>query len=337
MRTIFRHVPMLMTSAFIISCTPAAPIKDRDAGNMTLSICTSSCNGTKASSPASEEAVRSIQVLMFKDGVLYGCGAAEGPHVELMASDGVYDIYAFVNDPYDWVSETDVTEEQILSSRSMLEDNSMSSLVMFGYKHEVQVDKSTETVMIPVDRLVSKILLKEIRTDFSENPYFKGKSLKINRIYLSNIMGSCTYSLKPEGSPPPDDAWFCRLGEEEIPETLKPLTSDEGLDMTIPDGGTARLSRVFYSYPNGCISDSSSDSWEPRRTRLVIEAVLDGRECWYHITLPPMMPNVTYMINSCTIKNMGGSSPEEHLGPACEVSLTSSLSWEETYSVEEES
>ena len=150
-------------------------------------------------------------------------------------------------------------------------------------------------------------------------------------------MGSCTYSLKPEDNPSSDDAWFGRLGEEEIPETLKPLTSDEGLDMTIPDGGTAKLSRVFYTYPNGCISDSSSDSWEPRRTRLVIEAVLDGRECWYHITLPPMMPNVTYLINSCTIKNMGGSSPEEHLGPACEVSLTSSLSWEETYSVEEES
>ena len=327
---------MLMISAFIISCTPAEPVKDKDAGNVSLCISASSCQGTKASSLASEEAVRSIQVLMFKDGVLYGCGAAEGSDVVLMASEGFYDIYAFVNDPYDWVSDTDMTEERIMSSQSLLEDNSISSLVMFGHQ-EVHVDKSTETVMIPVNRLVSKILFKEIRTDFSENPYFKGKSLKINKIYLSNILGSCTYSLQPANSPSSDEAWFGRMGTEEIPETLKPLTSDEGLDMTIPDGGTARLSRVFYSYPNGCISDSSSDSWEPRRTRLVIEAVLDGRECWYHITLPPMMPNVTYLINSCTIKNMGGSSPEEHLGPACEVSLTSSLSWEETYSVEEES
>ena len=337
MRTIFTHVPMLMISAFVISCTPAESVKKKDAGNVTICISASSCNGTKASSPASEEAVRSIQVLLFQDGVLYGCGAAEGSDVELMVSDGVYDIYAFVNDPYDWVSDTDVTEEKIMSSQSMLEDNSMSALVMFGYKHGVQVDKNTGTVMVPVDRLVSKIMFKEIRTDFSENSYFKGKSLKINKIYLSNILGSCTYSLQPEDSPSSDDAWFGRMGTEEIPETLKPLTSDEGLDIMIPDQGTSRLSRVFYTYPNGCISDSSSDSWQPRRTRLVIEAVLDGRKCWYHITLPPMMPNVTYLINSCTIKNMGGSSPEEHLGPACEVSLTSSLSWEEIYSVEEES
>lgn len=328
---------MLMTSAFVISCTPAETVSDNDVGNVPVFISASSCKGTKASSPASEEAVRSIQVLMFRDGVLYGSGAAEGADVELMVSEGVYDIYVFVNDPYDWASDSDVTQEGIMSSESLLEDNSMSSLVMFGHKSAVRVDRSTKMVMVPVDRLVSKVLFKEIRTDFSENPYFKGKSLKIKKIYLSNILGSCTYSLSPEESPSPDDAWFGRMGTEEIPEGLKPLTADEGIDITIPDEGTAKLSRVFYTYPNGCISDSSSASWHPRRTRLVMEAELDGKECWYHITLPPMMPNVTYFINSCTIKNIGGTSPEEHLGPACEVEITSSLSWEETYSVEEES
>lgn len=337
METILRPVLTLVTSVFMISCTPAETINGNDGGHVPVSISASSSKGTKASSPASEEAVKSIQVLVFKDGILYGSGAAEGSDVELMVDEGFYDMYVFVNDPHDWASDKDVTEEGIMSSESLLEDNSMSSLVMFGHKSAVKVDKSTETVMVPVDRLVSKIMFKEIKADFSENPYFKGKSLEIRKIYLSNILGSCTYSLKPEDSPSPDDAWFGRMGTEEIPEGLKPLTADEGLDISVPDGGTAKLSRVFYAYPNGCVSDSSSSSWHPRRTRLVIEAVLDGRECWYHITLPPMMPNVTYFINSCTIKNMGGASPEEHLGPACEVTFSSSLSWEETYSVEEES
>lgn len=328
---------MLMTSAFIISCTPAAPIKDRDAGNVTLSICASSCNSTKASSPGSEEAVRSIQVLMFRDGILQGSGHAEASDVKMMVGEGIYDIYVFVNDPTEWASDPDVTEEEIMSSQSLLEDNSMSSFVMFGYRHGVRVDNGTGLITVPVDRLVSKIVFEEVRTDFGDNPYFKGETLEIKRIYLSNILGSCSYSLTPDGSPPDDGIWFCRMGAEDIPDALKSMTADDVIGMTIPDGGSQNLSKVYYAYPNGCISDTSSDNWSPRRTRLVIEAVLNGEQCWYQITLPPMKPNVTYCINSCTIKNMGGTSPEEHLGPACEASLTTSLSWEETYFVEEES
>ena len=334
MKTEIKLILMYLVTFLVISCTSAGIIEDKKVREVEISI-SASYNRTKASSPGSEEAVKDIQVLLFKDGKLYGSGSAEGSDVELMAAEGIYDIYVFVNDPYDWAGSSDMTEESILASRSMLSDNSMSSYVMFGYETSIMIKENTDMIKIPVTRFVSKVVLKEIKSDFSENPYFKGKTLEIKRIYLSNILGSCPYALKPEEDPSKDDIWFGRLGTEDIPEALKIFSSDDGLEIAVPDGVTESLSKVYYTYPNGCLSDSSSQSWSPRRTRLVLEAVLDERKCWYHITLPPMMPNVTYIINSCTIKNIGGMSPEEDPGASCEVELKSSLSWEDIYSVEE--
>lgn len=337
MRLFIGSVLLYVLSLFLTSCSKYDKVIYDEVRNVSISINTESYNRTKASSPGSEEAVKNVQVLLFKDGKFYGSRASDSTDVKFMVNDGTYDIYVFVNDHEDWISDADITKEKITSSRSLLSDNSTSSYVMFGHQTSFVVNKNTSNVTIPVNRFISKVILENLRTDFGENPYFKGKSLEIKKIYLSNIYGECPYSMVPEDNPSADDIWFCKMGTEDIPEYLKPLTSDEGLDIILQDGESEKLSRVYYTYPNGCISDNSSGSWSPRRTRLVIEAVLDGTKCWYHITLPPMLPNVTYIINSCTIKNMGGTSPEEHLGPACEVTITSSLSWDETYLVEEES
>ena len=69
----------------------------------------------------------------------------------------------------------------------------------------------------------------------------------------------------------------------------------------------------------------------------MIEATLDGQECWYHITIPEMKPNAHYRITRCTIRNIGGKSPEKHLELAPVTFTMQEDDWDSTYYVEEES
>lgn len=337
MKTSALLVIISAASAFCVSCMRDAGNGSTDGRMMTLSVSVESGWSVKGSVPGDESAVNEMQIVLFRDGVLYASASSDEATHDLTVSPGTYDLYAFVNDPADWHSRPDLTEDMIMNSLSSYSDNSLSSFVMFGHSPSVKVDENHPSATIHVDRLMSRIVLENITADFSSNPRYKGCSLIIRNIYITNAIGTCPYSLMPASSPSSTGVWYNRMTPEDCPENIKAMTADKGLDITIPDGSSKNVGRVYYAYPNGCVSDSDSDTWQARRTRVAIEAVLDGKECWYHITLPSMEPNASYVISNCTIKNLGGKTPEDNSWPSCEAVITESLNWNNTFTVEEES
>lgn len=324
---------MILAAAMMTACS-----KDGSGGEESASVMMTCLTiGIEGASVtrADEEKINSLQVLLFKDGVFCCSGSSDCGSVDITAAKGTYSIYAFVNDPREWSSVPDISEAVIFGSSSSFADNSPSSYVMFGYLPSFEIKGEPVSVTIPVNRFASKISIEETAVDFSGNAGYKGCSLTIRRIYLSNVLGTCPYSMIPSGAPSADDVWYNRMGFEGSSESITSLTSDTELDITIEDDSSKDLALSYYAYPNGCASDSFSDIWEARKTRVVIEAALDGQECWYHITIPEMKPNAHYRITRCTIRNIGGTSPEKHMEPA-DISFTMQVEdWEKTYTVEE--
>lgn len=337
MRTSDILVYMPAVLAVCISCMRDPEIGSTDGEPLTLSVSVDSGNISKGTSSGDEEAVNGVQIVLFRDGILYASASSGKGTVDLKVSKGEYDLFAFVNDPSDWISRPELTEEMILNSASSYSDNSLSSFVMFGSHPSLEVDDKYTSVHVHVDRLMSKIVLEDIAVDFSSNTHYKGCGLLIRNIYLTNVIGNCPYSLIPSAAPSSTGLWFNRMGPEDCPAPIDAMTADKGLEITVPDGSSKNIGLIYYAYPNGCISDSDSGTWQARRCRLAIEAVLDGKECWYHITMPPMKANSSYIIRSCTIKNIGGRSPEDNSWPSCEAVITESLNWDHTFTVEEES
>lgn len=323
--------------AVCISCVREAETGSTDGLTMTLSVSVESGHSVRGSSSDDEDTVNDLQTALFKDGVLYASASSRGSTSDLTVSPGTYDLYAFVNDPVDWASREGLTTDMIMNSASSYSDNTLSSFVMFGRATSIVVDEQHTSATVFVDRFMSRIAFENITVDFSSNPLYKGCGLTIRNIYLTNIIGTCPYSMVPSSDPSHAEVWYNKMKPEDCPPSITDMTADKGLDITIPDGSSNSISRVYYAYPNGCVEDSDSDTWQARRSRVVIEGILDGKTCWYHITLPPMKPNVSYVISNCTIKNIGGRTPEDNSWPACETVITESLNWDHTFTVEEES
>lgn len=334
---------MILFAAVMAACGRDGTAGDGDVSGMTVSLTVgidnASCTRAEEmkANAADEEKINSLQIVLFRNGEFYCAESSDSESVKITAEKGTYSIYAFVNDPHSWTSSSEISEDGILAAASSLSDNSLSSYVMFGYLPSFEAGEETTSATIPVNRFVSKVSIDEIHVDFSENPSYEGCSLQIGKIYLSNVLGTCPYNMIPSSSPATADLWYNRMGLEDTPESISSMTADKELDITAADGTTVSLALSYYAYPNGCASDTSSDIWEARKTRLVIEATLDGQECWYHITIPEMKPNAHYRITRCTICNIGGKSPEKHLELAPVTFTMQEDDWDSTYYVEEES
>lgn len=304
---------MSLSLSLAASCERGADVQEdgSDMVELTVSVMADECV-VKSATLGEEEAVRSLQVVLFRDGILYSTASSSNNSLSLLVGLGKYSVYAFVNDPADWISLGTLTEEQIRSSVSSFSHNTLSSFVMHGHA-TCTVDRSTTSLTVPVDRLVSRVQLKKVSVNLDGNVIHDGQSVTVNAVYLTNVFGSCPYDLNPSPTPSAFDEWYNRMKLESCPSAVSAMICDQGLSVTVADNSSVTLGRTFYCYPNGSVADSDGDAWSPRRTRLVLEASLGGKKCYYHVTLPQMLPNHSYEINDCTIKNMGGSSPEQNL------------------------
>lgn len=302
---------VILTS--VVSCDRPADITDDGSGTVevTVSVAADACV-VKSSALGDEEAVRSLQVVLFRDGVLYSTASSASSSLSLLVGLGEYSVYAFVNDPADWISDGTLTEEKILESVSYLADNSLDSFVMFGHR-TAEVTRRTTELDVAVDRFVSRVRLKKLSVNFDGNVLHDGSAVTVRAVYLTNVLGSCGYGMTPSAAPSAFDEWYHRMKLESCPAPVSAMTAETGLSVTVADNSGSSLDRTFYCYPNGCLSDPHADAWAPRRTRLVIEASVEGRACYYHVTLPQMLPNHSYELEDCVIRNMGGNSPEENL------------------------
>lgn len=253
---------------------------------------------TKLTDISGEDAVQNLQVYVFNtSGNIEKYGTDEGNHVTLTCTTGDKKIAALVNAAPLQVS----TLSELQNAKSQLEQNAKGKLVMAGCKDEILTTSTTVTVA--VTRLAAKIVLKSIKTDFSLAQH-KTLPFVVNNIYVQNVSGECAYMADLAST----GLWYNKAKlEADCPAFL----ADKGLGMSLNNGETYSTAHSFYCYQNTTATDSRSETWSPRFTRLVVEATLGGVTYYYPKTFTEIRKNTVYTVN-LTVTQPGTTNPDDN-------------------------
>ena len=254
---------------------------------------------SEKNNPGSPDAINSLQVFIFdnESGILEASDMKESESIVLTCTAGLKKIVCLVNAP----EATDATTySELCSTSSFLDDNTIDSMVMYG---ETEVNlTATSSVTIPVSRLAAKVVLRQVMNNFKFKSDQDAEFL-VSHVYLLNVGAEKGYlsDVSPK-------LWYNKmeLDMEEAPAfTYEQLSSP----VKLPYSSTWTADKYFYCYPNPTETDSRDETWSARRTRLVLEATLDGEVMYYPVTLPVIESNSSYEV-TVKITRRGSSSPD---------------------------
>lgn len=239
-----------------------------------------------------------------------------------------YVVHAVANCPFDVSSMTDVS--QLVGRRVSLGDNSLSGgLVMYG-KGSVDVVPQGASVTVPLQRLVSKVVIDRIRVDFQAKPVLSGKTMTLDAVYLINVAGDAVV-----GSAQSPSDWINRMAWTGGSSADALVRDDIGV--VLGPSSPYNRSHYLYAFENVTVNDSEADVWSARHTRLVVQCSIEGEKYYYSVPLPGMARNTQYRITDLLIKDWGSRSPQKRQEAAIDVVFSESLAWDDTYNVEEQS
>lgn len=301
----FKTLSTMMVTAAIIAGTLSSCNKNADSAtpegtavDMKFNILSTAY--TKAGASEVKEAdIKNTQLFVFRsDGSLDAYKSADsGSEITVSCTTGDKEIFALVNAP----AEAAVTSKtELLAKTSSLTDNSTESLVMLG-KITAKLE-ATGSINIPVRRLVARLAIKHIATDFTSAAY-RNTPFKVNSIYVINAAGDINYGLDSTPTKWINKMSFC---DEDAKELLYQNTNDSAVTSDSPFTEPA----YFYVYPNGTEQDSQAEEFGPRFTRIVVETTLGDKKYYYPISIPGIEANKTYNVNSLTITRPGSLSPD---------------------------
>ena len=249
---------------------------------------------TKVSGSVAEDEVKDLQVFVFgQDGQLHAYGSAEAAQLTLTCSTGDKKVAALVNAPLlNTVSDETTLRKQI----SLFSDNSLGRFVMAGIESK-KISK-TEEIVIPVSRLVSKVVLTSVKNDF-EFVQHRDMQFSIKSIFLTNAAKNKAYY---NASAPTE--WYNK-GISDISQIIAQsgnMMYDTFQPVSLAYGKSYESGRFLYCYPNPKLDGAAP-------TYLVIEASLAGNTCYYPVALPAMDSNKCYNV-SLTIRRPGSATPD---------------------------
>ena len=345
MKHLFKTILLLTAAAMGSACrTVPVPAPDERPVKVTFSILGPD-GGTRLTTdnPQQESAVLHWALLLFRDGGLvdFGTSRSAGSITrELVA--GRYTACAVVNYPEDtFHPETVRTVQELEGTVTDLGDNALPGLVMTGQRNLlIPEETGTGVQTIPVDRLVFKAGIRKI-TVRMEDPLLAARPFVLRAVYLTNCPRKSRYG--SDASLPDlsgELSWANRMGHQADPSVDR-LLSDTGIDAAIPADASHPVPHFFYGYPNPVGADGDSRSraaWSPRSTRIVIEASVGGRTCYYPVTLPATARNRTYIAEEAVIRGLGSPDPEEDIPGVIEIVFSASTEeWGPVYPINEQS
>ncbi len=281
-------------------------------------------NATKAAD--GESVVTDCQVMVYslETGMLEAyarTGGIDSP-VKVQCTVGQKEIVVLGNAP-DMSSKVKLSDMK--SSRSYLSHNAIGSLVMEGSKI-VQLTASS-SVTVNVRRIVSKIRFKSIVTRFEQDGY-NSLDFKLKSVYLINVPADKTYlstSSLSLGVVP--QTWYCKDEFSGDVEGCGPFLYHALNDKVLQPAVEYEMGQVFYCCPNPYVSESYTDPWQPRPTRLVVEAYIGNKECCYPITLPELKQNAIYDV-SLVVTRPGKTDPSSDMDKYDESFKIEVLGWD---------
>jgi len=196
---------------------------------------------------------------------------------------------------------TDIVSEADLKARlTDLSSNGGANFVMAGSVAAELTDGAKVTVTVM--RLVSKVILKKISTDWVSAAY-RTRKFTVNSIYMTNVAGECNFAADAIPA-----KWYNKLVHEDA--SLDALLYRE-TKAVIANKGSYSTVQSFYVYPNPVDESSSSGTWSPRRTMLVLDCTLGEERMYYPVEMPVIGRNKTYTIDEILITRKGSDNPWE--------------------------
>lgn len=210
-------------------------------------------------------------------------------------------------------------------ARSSLSHNAVGALVMEGSKIVQLTASSSESVNIR--RVVSKIRFKNIVTRFEQEGY-NSLEFKLKSVYLINVPADKTYlatSSLSLGVLP--NSWYCKDEFSGNIDGCGPFLYHDLKGKVLSPGVEYDMGQVLYCCPNPYTAESYSDPWQPRPTRMVVEASIGNKECCYPVTLPELKQNAVYDV-SLVVTRPGKTDPSSDMDKYDELFKIEVLGWD---------
>ena len=288
--------PAAFAALALLSCNrETAPSEDGQPVRIHVSIAGTGTTRATGVTAASETHVSNLQLFVFNGDKLEDyVDAGSATSVQLTATSGSRTLWAIVNA----APITGISKPSDLSGKtSLLSDNAPDALVMAGSVTQNLQDNASIT--IPVTRIVAKVAVNKISTDFQNA--LASETLTIDGIYLINVAGDNDYA----GSKTPSQ-WFNKLGHTD--SGVNALLYDS-VSKTVRNGSPYQTAHTFYPYPNPTTTTSHEGTWSTRHTMLVVEVTLQGQKGYYPIEMPVLERNKTYIIEELILKHRPGDKP----------------------------
>lgn len=242
-----------------------------------------------------EEKVNTLQVFVFNGETIDGYGTTENAtSLNIGCTVGSREIYALANTP-DLRSVTSKTE--LLGMISRL-GNDVTNFEMIGIKSE-DISAGTETVTISVDRLASRVVVKKV-TNALTSPALKEQDFVLKSMFLTNVATDVDYGLSGNHVV---ENWYNKMAYSSADNSLGNMIYDE-IEEALEDGHSHDTEHCFYAYPNSS-AHSTSLTWSPRSTMLVLKIMIGETLYDYPILLPALENNRSYEIDEIKITRPG--------------------------------
>jgi hypothetical protein len=294
--------PFIVTAALAALALGACQRADIDGKPVEVNVTILGTAPSRATSVTydDESKVENLQVYVFNDGKLEDYrDAGAAMTAQLTATSGQRTVWALVNAP----AITDVTTETELKAKvSQLDDNDTDAFVMSG--STTQELRDGGTVPVTVKRIVSRVSIKKISTDFQY--LLAQETMTLDGIYLINVAADNTYVA--DGTP---TQWVNQLEHKD--NAYDKFLYDKLTSITVTNQDPYEQEHVFYPYPNPTKDDTYDAKWEPRHTMLVVEVTFEGQKGYYPVVLPVLERNKTYIIDEMVLRHRPGDVPYKPL------------------------
>lgn len=380
-----KYLYFLTAAAFMLAAcnkndAPVGEVENKasETGALVVSVSTETKNTKATSTLVDEFAVNTLQVFVF-DAVTgkFETGKYESntKTMTLSTLTGAKHVWAIANAPKINLDK-DALESVLASRISNLGENTITGLTMVGVSapanpgsipftpgsvtvsaYTVGVTETITAIPINLYRLGARISLEKVTVDFSGTS-LEGKSFSIRDIYLKNVVNGLRFDGQPAELT--DASYWTNRVSDHAPNggnyyqdmagnNVASLISDKGLSLEAAstDGSSPlTVNKYLYVYPNPRTEDSHAVTWSPRRTRLVIHAVIGGDiHTYYQFDVPPagiasatdkvILNNHTYDISNIKITMLGkDNDDDDNATEIGKASITVTVSdWSENYIV----
>ncbi len=233
----------------------------------------------------------------------------------------------------------DMTEDAFMEDWSSFSNESTSNFQMFG-KTEVTRAKleSDKRIEVSLVRQCSKVTVNNIKTEWT-NSANNFKEFRIKAMYLMDVEGVFK-NLHDITGTAANTPWLNKGGHTSVDHDamLYDAIEESNNGVVVSKDKPYSTKHVFYGYISALTNYTTDKNaqWVKNGTRLVIEATLDGEECYYAVKINrennPLteIRNKHFIIDNITIKTPGSSHPYEGTVDESDISVSVSVAeWDE--------